>query len=71
MQRYGKRLLEMLSQRSGLGSAANLDDLTREGLEEDLEEMIAEAQPRSRLAGRGRFPSWPSGMVSIGPTSAG
>ena len=43
MQRYGKRLLEMLSQCSGLGSAANLDDLTREGLEEDLEELIAEA----------------------------
>ncbi len=43
MQRYGKRLLEMLSQCSGLGSAANLDDLAREGLEEDLEEMIAEA----------------------------
>ena len=36
-------LLEMLSQHSGLGSAANLDDDTREGLEEDLEEMIAEA----------------------------
>ena len=36
-------LLEMLSQHAGLGSAANLDDLTREGLEEDLEEMIAEA----------------------------
>ena len=36
-------LLEMLSQHSGLGSAADLDDLTREGLEEDLEEMIAEA----------------------------
>ena len=38
-----KMLLEMLSQHSGLGSAANLDDDTREGLEEDLEEMIAEA----------------------------
>ncbi len=36
-------LLEMLSQHSGLGSAADLDDDTREGLEEDLEEMIAEA----------------------------
>ena len=36
-------LLEMLSQHSGLGSAAYLDDDTREGLEEDLEEMIAEA----------------------------
>ncbi len=33
----------MLSQRSGLGSAANLDDFTREGLEEDLGVMIAEA----------------------------
>ena len=43
MQRYGKRLLEMLSQCSGLGSAANLDDLAREGLKEDLEEMIGEA----------------------------
>ena len=36
-------LIEVLSQRFGLGSAANLDDLAREGLEEDLEEMIAEA----------------------------
>ena len=36
-------LLEMLSQHSGLGSAADLDDGTREDLEEDLEEMIAEA----------------------------
>ena len=36
-------LLEMLSQHSGLGSAANLDDDTREGLSEVLEEMIAEA----------------------------
>ncbi len=36
-------LLEMLSQHSGLGSAADLDIDTREGLEEDLEEMIAEA----------------------------
>ena len=36
-------LLEMVSQNFGLGSAANLDDDTREGLEEDLEEMIAEA----------------------------
>ncbi len=36
-------LLEMLSQHSGLGSAADLDEDTREGLEEDLEEMIAEA----------------------------
>ena len=36
-------LLEMLSQHSGLGSAANLGDDIREGLEEDLEEMIAEA----------------------------
>ena len=36
-------LLEMLSQHAGLGSAANLDDGTREDLEEDLEEMIAEA----------------------------
>jgi len=35
-------LLEMLSQHSGLGSAASLDDDTKEGLEEDLEEMIAE-----------------------------
>ena len=37
-----ERLLEMLSQHSGLGSAANLDDDTKEGLEEELEEMIAE-----------------------------
>ncbi len=36
-------LLEMLSQHSELGSAADLDDDTREGLEQDLEEMIAEA----------------------------
>ncbi len=36
-------LLEMVSQNFGLGSVANLDDDTREGLEEDLEEMIAEA----------------------------
>ncbi len=36
-------LLEMVSQNFGLGSAANLDVDTREGLEEDLEEMIAEA----------------------------
>ncbi len=39
-----ERLLEVLSQRSGLGSASNLDDITRKGLEEDLVEMIAEAQ---------------------------
>ncbi len=38
-----ERLLEVLSQHSGLGSAANLDDFTREVLEEDLEVMIAEA----------------------------
>ncbi len=37
-------LLEMLSQHLGLGSASNLDDITRKGLEEDLVEMIAEAQ---------------------------
>ncbi len=36
-------LLELLSQHAGLGSAANLDVDTREDLEEDLEEMIAEA----------------------------
>ncbi len=36
-------LLEMLSQHAGLGSTTNLDDDTRECLEEDLEEMIAEA----------------------------
>ncbi len=36
-------LLERVSQNFGLGSAAGLDDGTREDLEEDLEEMIAEA----------------------------
>ena len=49
-----ERLLEVLSQSSGLGSAANLDDFTRECLEEDLEEMIAEAHenydPRARYS---------------------
>ena len=36
-------LFEMVSQNFGLGSAADLDDDTREGLEDELEEMIAEA----------------------------
>ena len=50
-------LIEVLSQRSGLGSVANLDDFTREGLEEDLEEMVAEAHknPRARYPARGNL----------------
>ena len=36
-------LLELLSQHLGLGSAAELDDATREDLEEELEELIVEA----------------------------
>ncbi len=50
-------LIEVLSQRFGLGSAANLDDFTRESLEEDLEAMVAEAHknPRARYPARGNL----------------
>ncbi len=50
MQRYGKRLLEMLSQCSGLGSAANLDDLAREGLEEQVVHVSSWLQAVGRRA---------------------
>jgi len=49
----------MLSQRSGLGSAANLDDLTREGLEEDLARIsqtpLVICQFEPEISSRGRF----------------
>lgn len=36
-------LVELLAQHAGLGSVADLDDETIEGLEEELEEMIVES----------------------------